>query len=98
MKRVAVSNTSAILFHFSSCNIQKLKMCTNFGETELVDFVQQMQPHIIIASKHGPKPKSPTVDALIYYLVWAKVGKEFDLLAKLVGMKLGRFKDNVNQI
>jgi hypothetical protein len=77
---------------------QKLQMCTNFSQQDLIDLVQHMQPFVVAASHRGPKPKSPPVDALICYLTWAKVGKEFDVLAKLVGMKPGRFEDNVNRI
>jgi hypothetical protein len=38
---------------------RKLEMCTNFSQQELVNLVQQMQPHVVAASCRGPKAKSP---------------------------------------
>jgi hypothetical protein len=76
----------------------KLEMCTNYTPSAIVDLVQQMQPYVALAARQDPKPKSPTVDALICYLTWAKVRKQFKILAKLLGMKTGHFEDNVNCI
>jgi hypothetical protein len=57
-----------------------------------------MQPYVVLAARQDLKPKSPTVNALIYYLTWAKVEKQFEILAKLLRMKTGRFEDNMNCI
>jgi hypothetical protein len=75
-----------------------LSLVTNFNEAEISDIHQRLLPFIAAASRRGPKPKSSSMDALIIYCGWAKCGRDYLILAKLLGLKASRCEDDVHRM
>jgi hypothetical protein len=71
---------------------------TNLTPDVLMDFYQSMQPFIADAGKRGPNCKSSSMDQLLCYLVWGKLGAEYDKLGAQFKIKKGRFQQNVDRI
>lgn len=71
---------------------------TNMRPANLLDLYQTMQPFIADAGARGPKCKSSMMDQLLCYLVWAKLGLEYDKLGAQFKIKKGRFQQNVDRI
>jgi hypothetical protein len=78
--------------------IRSLELSTNFTDRHLRDLVQTSLLFVAAMSRRGLKPKSTKIDAWICYLVWAKLGKDFAVTAKTLGLKKTRLEDNVTRI
>lgn len=71
---------------------------TNFSPDQLEDLYQSMQPFIADAGTRGPKTKSSFMDQLVCYLVWGKLGADYQVLGKTFHIKQNRFEANLDRI
>jgi hypothetical protein len=71
---------------------------TNLPVDNLLDIYQSMQPFIVDAGVRGPKCKSSILDQLVYYLIWGKLGVEYDKLGRQFKIKPNRMKANIDCI
>jgi hypothetical protein len=71
---------------------------TNLSVDNLLDIYQSMQPFIADAGVWGPKCKSSILDQLVCYLIWGKLGVEYDKLERQFKIKPNRMKANIDRI
>lgn len=75
-----------------------VEQTTNFTLDGLLDFFASMQPFIVDAGVRGPKCKSPPMDQLLCYLIWAKLGANYDTLGQQFSIKANRLEANINRM
>jgi hypothetical protein len=74
------------------------KIFTNFSPDTLEDLYQTMQPFIADAGTRGPKTKSSWMDQLVLYLIWSKLGEDYQVLGKTFHIKQNHFQQNLDRI
>jgi hypothetical protein len=71
---------------------------TNLIPDKLMDIYQTMLPFMRDAGVRGPKCKSSLMDQLLCYLIWGKLGLEYNKLGVQFKIKKGRFQQNVDRV
>jgi hypothetical protein len=71
---------------------------TNLTSDNLIDFYQTMLPFIANAGTRGPKTKSSWMDHLLCYLVWGKLGEDYQIIEKIFNIKQNHFEANLDRV
>jgi hypothetical protein len=81
----------------SLLQLDKLEASTNLSEATWTEIFQLAMPFVADARRRGPRPASSTMDQLLCYTTWLKLGSDFGVLARILDLKESRMEDNVNR-
>jgi hypothetical protein len=76
-----------------------LSAVTGMSEEAIVSLFNLLQPHIVTIRTPGCRPCSSYLDMLLCYLMWARLGLDYAVLAVAIGdITANRVEDNINRI
>lgn len=74
-----------------------LETFTNFNPNIIQDIYQTMESFIADSGTRGPKCASSTMDQVICYFLWGKLGSEYDKLGRQFSIKPNRMQKNIDR-
>lgn len=78
---------------------RSLSTVTGLSEEEVLSLYNLLHPHIVTIRTPGTRPKSSYLDMLLCYLMWARLGVDYAVLAVAIGnITASRVEDNINRI